>query len=68
VYLGKLPPPWFLPVEAPACGAELHFAAEETKDGVARDFVCDRPVGHDDDRHRQVTDFDTGKELTWPAV
>jgi hypothetical protein len=64
--LGQLPPPWYVPVEAPACGAVLDVAAEATTDGVARRFVCDLPSDHDDDKHRQVTDNTEGEALTWP--
>jgi hypothetical protein len=69
----RLPPPWFLPVEAPACGAVLDIPAEKTNDGVARRFVCDRPRGHTDHhpepgtRHRQVTDNEAGSSFTWPT-
>lgn len=74
---GVLPPPWFVPVEAPACGAVLEVPAEATNDGLARRFVCDMPAGHEDrdpepgedrDRHRQVTDNTTGETLTWPVA
>lgn len=73
-----LPPPWFVPAEAPACGAVLDVPAEATNDGLARRFVCDRIAGHEDrddqppgdgpgDRHRQVTDNDEGRCFTWPV-
>ncbi len=75
---GALPPPfsqgWFVAVEAPACGAELHVQAEATIDGVERHFVCDRVSGHDDgviggdpdiDKHRQVVDNQAGETMTW---
>lgn len=71
----KFPPPWFLPVEAPACRAVLEVPAKATNDATARRFVCDQPVDHAgrhlpvmggyDDRHRQVTDNDAGECFTW---
>lgn len=63
-----LPPPWFVAVEAPACGAELHVDAEQTNDGIERHFVCDDLAGHEEDRHRQVTDNEAGKAFTWPRT
>lgn len=63
--LDRLPPPWYVPVEAPACGHVLHVAAEDTTDGVERRFVCDLPAGHEDRQHRQVTDNEEGHTLTW---
>jgi hypothetical protein len=68
VVRGVLPPPWFVPVEAPACGDEVHIPAEETTDGHARVFVCDLPAGHRDIRHRQVTDNENGRTITWPVA
>jgi hypothetical protein len=67
-----LPPPWFVPVEAPACGAVLDVRAEQTNDGVARRFVCDRPEGHGEvtakkGKHRQVTDNESGATMEWPT-
>jgi hypothetical protein len=69
----RLPPPWFVAVEAPACGAVLDVKAEQTNDGVARRFVCDRPEGHPEKtsktgKHRQVTDNDTGETLEWDTA
>jgi hypothetical protein len=66
----RLPPPWFVPVEAPACGVVAYVQAEWTNDGVARRFVCDRPEGHPEktsksDKHRQVTDMETGETMEW---
>lgn len=67
---GRLPPPWFVPIEAPACGAVLHVPVEATNDGAARTFVCDRPAGHHEeppekDGHRQVTDNSGGTVVRW---
>jgi hypothetical protein len=66
----KLPPPWFVPVEAPACGVVVHVPVEQTNDGVARRFVCDRPEGHGEvtgkkGKHRQVTDNEAGETMEW---
>jgi hypothetical protein len=75
----RLPPPWFVPVEAPACGQVLDVPAEQTNDDTGRRFVCDRLAGHPEhrkgtpyfveaalgDRHRQVTDNDQGTIITW---
>lgn len=67
-YVGmRLPPPWFVPVEAPACRAVLEVPAvgAETTDGsTALRFVCDRYAGHPN-AHRQVTDNDCGHALEW---
>jgi len=60
----RLPPPWFVPIEAPACGAVLDVPAERTKDNLARRFVCDKQTGHDD-KHRQVTDNELGHTIEW---
>jgi hypothetical protein len=72
---GLFPPPWFVPIEAPACAAVLEVPPEATNDGIARRFVCDQQAGHADrpephtgeypDRHRQVTDNAEGTTLTW---
>ena len=43
----------YRPVEAPACGAVDDVAADRTTDRIARQFVCDRPAGHDD-AHRHI--------------
>lgn len=64
---GWFPPPWFVPVEAPACGAELDVPAEQTNDATARYFVCDKPARHDG-KHRQVTDNDAGESFEWAEV
>lgn len=68
--VGALPPPWFVAVEAPACGVVAHIPAEWTNDGVARSFTCDRPQGHGEkmsktDKHRQVVDNESGETLEW---
>jgi len=76
--LGALPPPWYVPAEAPACSAVLDVAGEKTNDGVARRFACDRVAGHETAAtalpgdpvpglHRQVTDSDEGTAFTWPV-
>jgi hypothetical protein len=65
---GVLPPPWFVAVEAPACGAVAEVPAEATTDGRARRFVCDRPADHDAVRHRQVTDNDSGETIVWETA
>jgi hypothetical protein len=75
---GALPPPfsagWFVPVESPACGAELRVLADATNDGIERRFLCDRVRGHDDhavggdrdrEMHRQVVDNQLGRTVTW---
>lgn len=63
----KLPPPWFVPVDEPACTSELCVPADRTIDNLARHFVCDKPVfGHDDGKHRQVTDNELGHSFQWP--
>ena len=68
----RFPPPWFVPIEAPACGTVLRVPAEVTNDGLERTFVCDRPAGHSEDRppvadrrHRQVTDNTIGTTVEW---
>jgi hypothetical protein len=60
----QLPPPWFVPIEAPACAVDLRVPAAATNDGLARRFVCDKIRGHDG-RHRQVTDNDAGETFEW---
>lgn len=76
--IGAFPPPWWVPAEAPACGAVLDVPAERTNDNTARRFVCDRIAGHQDaatappgepepDKHRQVTDNDAGESFAWPV-
>lgn len=61
---GKLPPPWFLPVEAPPCGDWI-----EGFGGIR--LTCDRPAGHTDrlglkkERRRQVVDNDAGHTTEW---
>lgn len=79
VTLHVLPPPWFVPAEAPACGAVLDVPAAATNDGMARRFVCDQTAGHLTrpeattmfgewrERHRQVTDNEAGEAFTWAA-
>lgn len=70
-----LPPPWFVRVEAPACGAVLEAPAEVTG-GEAERYVCDRIAGHEaaaqlpagdpeSEWHRQVIDQDTGRCFRW---
>jgi hypothetical protein len=59
-----LPPPWFVPIETPACHQALEVTATQTNDGVARRFCCDRPAGHGG-RHRQVADNIAGRCLEW---
>jgi len=66
------PPPWFVPVEAPPCNECLEVPADETNDGVARTFYCDRVLGHTErsgypGKHRQVTDADSGFAVAWPV-
>lgn len=60
-----LPPPWFVPIEAPACGAVLSVPAEATNDGIARRFVCDKIRGHEDANHRHVADPEMGYSFEW---
>jgi hypothetical protein len=67
VVCGTLPPPWFVAIEAPACGCERRVRAEATIDKVDRSFVCDLPAGHREARHRQVTDNEAGLAITWPV-
>lgn len=64
-----LPPPWYVPIDEPACGVELHVPAEKTNDGIERHFVCDKAEhDHEDGKHRQVTDNDEGTALEWPTT
>lgn len=64
------PPPWYVPVEAPACNAVLDVAAGVTNDGIARKFYCDRQAGHPDnelptEKHRAIYDPEEGRALWW---
>jgi len=61
----SLPPPWFVPVEAPACNDHLTVPAAGTADGVEQHFYCDRLKDHDDDKHRYVYDVNDGTALQW---
>ena len=50
----------------------IEVPADQTRDGIARRFVCDKPAGHevdpdDDGKHRQVTDNDEGRAIEWPS-
>ncbi|MEV6281063.1 hypothetical protein [Nocardia sp. NPDC051832] len=58
----------FVPIDAPACAAELDVPAAATDDNQARHFICDRAAGHheaDGTIHRQVTDRDVGSAVEW---
>lgn len=70
-----LPPPWYVPVEAPPCNVHLHVPAEDTKDNTARNFYCDKPAGHPAPdgtagSHRMVyrPPNHEGKAFTWPVA
>lgn len=65
ILLGRVPPPWFVPIEAPACGEEVDVPASATNDGVERRLACDRILGHAEGTHRQVTDNEEGVAMEW---
>jgi hypothetical protein len=68
---------FFVPVEAPPCGAVKVFEPADTNDGQCRRFTCDRPAGHppegqfehDPHVHRMVLSEgvgeDGGRSFTW---
>ena len=66
VRIGLFPPPWFVPIEAPACGMTIDgLATPLASPGDPRPrFTCDRQAGHDGN-HRQVTDNDNGRAVEW---
>lgn len=54
----------YVRVEAPACSQVAEVAAEHTRDGVARRFVCDKPAGHKG-MHRHVNDDELDHATEW---
>lgn len=69
----RLPPPWYVSAPGTACNAQLYVPAEETNDGIARNFYCDKRAGHpapdgSAGSHRMVYDNDPdGKAFMWPV-
>lgn len=56
--------PWYTPdPDTPACGAKTPVPPESGY--TSRFFVCDRPAGHTEPRHRQVTDALAGSAIEW---
>ena len=67
IRVGLLPPPWFVPLEAPACGDEIHVPTEAIAEGAPPRIVCDRIAGHDGP-HRMVTDNEAGYTFEWSDI
>lgn len=65
ITLGQLPPPFYLPIEAPPCGEETDGADIA---GIPPRLVCDRPKGHLDPSHREVTDAIRGHTVEWTVM
>lgn len=71
----RFPPPWWVPVEAPACGA---LCIDTDEDGNERLLVCSRPADHvhlapfnleqlGPDEHRCVIDNEIGHGCKWTS-
>lgn len=61
----RLPPPWFVPVEAPACCATVLIPAEAGAPFPA--LVCDDLAGHEGN-HRMVTNNEQGHVIEWNSA
>jgi hypothetical protein len=65
--LGQVPPPWFVPIEAPACALVL-LVFGPANGAVTEARRCDLVAGHAGGEHRQVLDVATGECRCWTVA